>query len=390
MTLRHSYSSLKLHHQCPRAWAYKHLEGYEPLSNDDSLAALRGTAFHAVVAAALLQRGAASGTLLGHPPGLDIVSGVRVAIDWSARDAGGVNILPTVAPPDLGPEVPLTPYVILDLIEDWEKAQTEKLRLAMIAKYGDTLAARLRDLWVRYQLHWGEELDNWVPLLVEYEWNREAPNGRVLSGRVDAVVWNRRLGHVQVVDLKTHDSWPAEPEEVTELFDGQLQLGAWGLSPVLARQWESLPEYMDDPTPRSTCYDRVRFKKPTTPKLTQKGQLSKSVTDYDKYTYTNFCNSQEAQDAGYEYEEREWDQEAWFRRRQTPININIIRAHVLSYQDQIVKAEETQTETAIIIPSKDCGRCDFLELCVVELRAGKMVVEDHDLHLYGLYRKEPK
>lgn len=380
MTIRHSYSSLRMHHQCPRAWAYKFLEGYEPVgTHEASLAALRGTAFHALIGAHYLSTG--GDTLIRRPDKLKILNNVELAIDWSTGS-------PTVVAPDLGPEIPLTPWSVIMHIEAWENDQTEKLREAMIAKYGDTLSKRMHELWTRYLLHWSGEMDNWIPLLAETEWNRDAPNGRTLSGRVDLVVYNKLLGHIQVVDAKTHESWPTEPEEVTELFDGQLQLGAWGVAPILSEAAEHLAALgIEDTVPRSTCYDRVRFKKPTWPKLTQKGKLYKNITDFDQYTYEKFCASQEAKDAGYEPETFVWEKDAWFRRRSTPININIIRAHVLSYQDQILKAEETKTETAILIPSKDCGRCDFLELCVTELRGGRMYVEDHDLHLYGLQRK---
>lgn len=374
--LRHSYSSLELFHRCPRAWWYKHIDKYESIGLDGSLAALRGTAFHALAQAHLVRKGAREATLLVRNLIIEPVPGLVLVIDWLDPSR------PTIAGPDLGPEEALGPESVLFHISLWERRQEESFQALMVDAYGDTLTNRLGDLWHRYMNHWGEEDEHYHPLLVEYEWARRTPGGVLLQGRLDSVGWNSHLGLVEVRDIKTHENWPQMTDEVISLFDSQLHLQAWGVAPTLREHAQE-----DDWTPRAMVFDRVRFKMPTAPQLTKAGKLDRRYTDFSPEGYVQFCHAN-----GMEVDESVYNGASapgkWFRRKSEPVNINTITAQVLGLEHLAQRAEETTEKTAIMLPTKSCDFCSYNRLCEEELRGGRRAIDKTDLHMFGLTQKE--
>lgn len=387
--LRHSYSSLHLFHRCPRAWAYRFIAGYEPIGREGSLHQLRGQAFHSLLEADLLQRGAAAGSLLIRPDKITLVPGLSLGINWQTQ---GIPTIPTV---DLATEIELGPLSVLSWIRDWESGLDPDLRKLMTDLYEDTLANRLHDLWLRYLNHYGAEMSNFLPMLTEYEWAREAPNGKLLQGRLDCLGYNTTLGLIELRDAKTNESWPMHSDEVVELYDSQLHLSAWGVAPVLREHADFIMDKFNEanPLPRLTTYDRIRWKKPTEPRLTAKGALDKRVSDFSPEGYKAFFETPEALEAGVQMDETVYNGLSapgkWFRRKSAPVNINIISTHIYGLQDLAARATDTTLENALLVPSSDnCARCEFQHLCEAELRGGRFAIDERELAEYGL-QKQP-
>lgn len=360
---RYSYSSLQTLAQCERKYALRHIEELES-DKPDPLAPMRGTAWHAVIQAYLIRQGALRGSLLEKPDHIKILNDRVLAIDWTTGS-------PTIPAPQFGPETELTPDLVIAHVRDWEKDLDGERRDLLVKEYGASLADRLTELWVRYRLHYANEND--IVLLSEYGWSREAPNGMLLQGRVDAVVIREEMGLCIVRDYKTHESWPSEGDAVLDLMDSQLHLQAWGVAPLLKDHGLA---------PQAVEFDRLRFKMPTQPKLTTKGVLSKSVTDFDSWTYKRFCAEN-----GLEVDETvvakcDADDKAWFRRSMKPLSMKAITAHVKAAQVAAKRAEALDPNTATLVPSKACGWCEFLNLCRAEIIGGRpdhFVPQDYSL-----------
>lgn len=382
-----SYSSLQALASCERKYAYRYLLRLEK-AGDTSLKFIRGHAFHAVVQADLLARGAEAGTLLVRPDKLEIFQGedgLELLIDWAASgtypqifDAMGLGW------------VTLTAQSVIDHIKAWESQQEGERRDAMISEYGAPLHERMAELWERYSLKWAEESARQQVLLTEYTWEREAPNGQVLTGRIDSVVYDPETNLVIVRDVKTHDSWPSESDTVMDLMESQNHMNLWGVAPAL-RELSGAPAGRDNLyTPNALEFDRVRTKKPTTPKLTLKGQLSASVKDFDGWTYRQWCATEPTYEVKikdpatkethievhrYEYDpevdaKADSDPDAWFRRSLKPLSMHTVTAHVVAAQKQAKRANELTFEESGLSPSKSCGWCDFKDVCRTELIGG--------------------
>lgn len=371
---RHSYSALQTLLDCEREYALRFLENLEA-DKPERILYLRGTAFHAVVAADLLERGSSLGSLRNFPTSLKLTGDTNLDIEWVKRTEGFKQ---WVEPYILsgGERTLLTADSVIEALETWEQAQGNERREEIKADLGESLTDRISNTWARYKLHWQDRMAAELPLLVEFEWERPAPNGMRLQGRVDAVVYDQTDALTIVRDTKTHDSWPSEPDAVLDLMNSQLHLQAWGIAPALRQMTEAKVGGSQGPAlvPQAVEFDRVRIKKPTTPKLTTKGLLSKSITDFDQYTYTDWCQSEEAASAGYEWEEavsKRASETEWFRRSMKPLSMNAVAAHVKSMQRQAKRASELVAQDAAIQPQKACAWCPFLSLCRAEIIGGR-------------------
>lgn len=376
MTQRFSYSSLQTLMHCERQYSLGYLENLEA-DKAEPIPFLRGTAFHAVVAADLMQRGAELGSLLNFPDKIKLANDYSLGIDWNSVPGIVDRKVPTVVGWELGPEVLLTPYSVIEHVRVWESQLETERQEEIIAKLNAPLHERLLDMWTRYRAHWADRMASELPLLVEFQWERPAPNGILLQGRLDAVVYDTENCLTIVRDTKTHDSWPSEPDAVMDLLNSQLHLQGWGVAPALRELGgRDIGGVQEAFVPQAVEFDRARIKKPTTPKLTTRGVLSKSITDFDGYTYKNWCESAEAKEAGYEFEQAVWDkaeedQESWFRRSLKPLSLNAIRAHVMSMQTQAERASKLDPKKAAIQPSNSCAWCPFLNLCRAEIIGGR-------------------
>jgi hypothetical protein len=377
--MRYSYSSLSTLQQCERKFAFSYVEGFES-NRAASPAQLRGTAWHALVASHLISLGVERGTLLIRPEKIHVVDDLELDLKYS--EGAFSNVVEVKLPGPGGEVVLLGPTAVCEAVGWWWEHQEGERKEELLAAFGAPLADRLDDLWARYQERWGRLLTAYEPLLVEQRWVRKAPNGRELMGYVDAVVRDPDLDMVVVVDSKSHESWPSEPDHVIDLMDSQLHLQAWGIAPLLAEHGAAKPQAVE--------FDRVRFKKPATPTLTQAGGLSKSVTDYDAYTYRAWCATGPRPEPTaaalkkgltaetmplYELDPEhlaalEANRDSWFRRSRRPLSMFTVTAHVRAAQSQAARAAEVDPKTAPISPSKSCGFCPYSSLCRATIMGG--------------------
>lgn len=389
--MRNSYSSLQTLQACERKFAYRYIMGLER-AGEEPVKFVRGHAFHALVQAGLLATGAAKDSLLVRPAKIEVFQGsLELGINWTDP------LLPTITDSEFGPEIPLTPFSLLEHMRYWEAAQEGERQDEMKEAFGGaSLYELMNGLWRRYAAHWRAQSERQLPLLTEQWWRRTAPNGEVLQGRVDAVVYDPEMDLVIVRDTKTHDSWPSESDTVLDLMESQNHMNLWGLAPELRELSDG--KY----TPSAVEFDRVRSKRPTTPKLTLKGALSASIKDYDRYTYEEWCGTQPTYEVVvkdpatgekftetrvYEFDaevaaKAEENGEAWFRRSLKPLSMNAVTAHVMAAQKQATRANALTIEDAGLSPSKACSWCDYAKICRAEIIGGKiedLVPQDYDL-----------
>lgn len=346
-----SHSQLECLQSCERKWSFRYQLRLEP-AGPMPWNLMRGSAWHAVLAAEAIQFGHELGSLLHFPLEVDIWDGLSVPV---YRD-DALDIVASAA-------------AVCGAVGDWEREQESEYLDEMRAEYGDLLSVRLWDLWQRYRDGKTSEELFGRPLLVEYAWEREMPNGHVLNGRTDLAYYDAESDLVVVRDSKTHQSWPSTKPAIEDLVNSQLHLNAWGIAPALRDLSPAL-------VPQAVEYDRTRFKKPTAPKLTLKGQLSKSVTDFDAHTYKQWASDKEAVDAGYLFDLEYYgvlleNRESWFRRSRKPMNRNIWSQHVLSAQHQAARATTITPENAALMLGSHCTYCDFSSLCRADLVGGR-------------------
>lgn len=402
-----SYSSLNLHRTCPMAWAYRYLRGIERIE-DFKVHADFGTWFHLIKDAESLQRGHTLGTLIYSPESLDMpgtpTQFLRVGEPGSVRYRLGSE----------GPEVSLTPSLVLGLSEKVWSRQTLDYREAFTEALGEDLPTRLTSTYSKWISRWEEERENEEPLAVEFKFRRplpEVPGEPVVPGYVDEIYRDRKRGLVVVRDTKTSGKLDAADAE-DDLSDSQTHLYAWGVE-------EALKEFglkVD-----AVAYDRVRSVAPKQPKVTASGGLSASVKDYDLATYLAWTAGPDGDgvlwgDEGEHFKtgkragEPKWGrylaeekeiarlstpsaQSVWFQRTLTPLNRNIIRAHVQAAVDtqqaaqQTVHRFKTTGEAARNFNRRQCGWCDFRKLCRAELLAGPG--GDFPLSEWNLREKKP-
>lgn len=368
-----SYSSLSTLRDCRRKFAYRYVDKF----TKDSTAGpplLIGSWFHAVLGVDAIRRGIDAESLLHVEDSLDLMDGIRVEVDPKLRTLTY-----------RGDTMPLEGETVVRLSKVWWTGLESERREEVADALGAPLPDRLDDLLLRYRDRWFAELETEEPLLVEVWWRRTVPGTEVtLSGRGDQVYRDRRRGIVVVRDHKLVGRWPSEPDAVLDIMDSQLHLYAWGMSAVLA----DAADKAGVPVPKVAAieYDRLRYKRPATPKLTQKGNLSKSVTDFDLPTYIEFVETEGIEADQTVVASLEADVDRFFRRRLTPVNITIVREHLKAAVAGATEAETiTASDSAPRSPSNKCAWCDYLQLCRAQLVGS--VSEDYDPAAFGLKRR---
>jgi len=368
-----SYSSLSTFRDCRRKFAYRYVDKLAK-DSDAGPPLLIGSWFHGLLAVDALRRGIEAESLLHVEDDIDLMDGSRVSIDPKLRTLTFRGDL-----------LPLEGESIVRIASVWWASLESERRDDVTETLGAPIPDRLDDLFRRYRDRWSAELETEEPLLVEVWWSRTVPGTEVrLSGRGDQVYRDRRRGIVVVRDHKLVGRWPSEPDAVLDIMDSQLHLYAWGMASVL----EERATKAGVPVPKVSAveYDRLRYKRPATPRLTQKGNLSKSVTDFDLPTYIEFTESE-----GIEADESvvaslAADRDRFFRRRLTPVNRNIVREHLRAAVSDATEAEKiTDSDSAPRTPTKGCAWCDYLQLCRAQLVGS--VQDDYDPAAFGLRRK---
>jgi len=368
-----SHSSLSKHRECPQKWYYGHVRKLAKADPEDAAVERdMGSWWHMLRAADSIERGRLAGTLHWVPEEL-------TSTDDGPRIPGNAN--------DLRLQVQFA-------AEQWWSKQSSSTQAAWAERIGEDLPHRLDALNTRWYWQWSAAIPHEQPLAVELRWERRLPPlpqpdapavdpNAMLVGYVDEVYYDTRRKVIVVRDHKAGKRMSAQTS-ATDMMDSQLQLYAWGAAPKVSA-WE-LGQI------KATAYDRVRMVKPTTPKVTISGTLSKSVSDYDLATYVEWCESEPAyagrkkdgSEAGvYQQEEKEIERltspahvSGWFQRTLTPLNQNLIRAHlraaVDSALDMSVSYERAALEHAAArnLTRSNCDWCDFAALCRSEMFGG--------------------
>lgn len=402
-----SYSSMTLHRTCPQAWAYRYVRGLA--SPELGVARDLGSWWHLVRALDSLARGHALGSLRSVP----------------ARLRGGddfpVHLVLDPASTLTAPRYSATREGV-----GWDRvAPRRELAFELAAEYWNTLGGDDKDAWLgilgeslverlaymdeQWSVEWLEDLRHEAPLGVEVRFNRELPgtDGARLPGVVDEVYLDTRRNLLVVRDHKTGRSLPSQ-ESADDLSDSQLHLYAWGVVPLVSGWGQG--------SIRALSYDRARTAKPKTPLLTATGTLSKSVTDYDLRTYEEwsygvlgagvawgepdtFVQSGKRKGApkfgNYTTDEKVVERlstpaarSVWFQRTLTPVNRNVIRAHLTATLDTQRQAERTldyhstHHEAPRNFTRWGCRVCDYAALCRAEMMGGPD--GDYPLDQFGL------
>lgn len=361
-----SYSALTAHRKCPQAWHYGYERKLEPyLDSEIPVEREFGSWWHALRAAETIQRGRSFGSLRHVPK--------------------------TIRTVDNGPTFPgaeVMPSDVLDAAEVWWRTLSEPVREVWVERLGgQDLTTRLDALFGRWLERWEEERRYEQPLARELYWRRQLPGTEVeLVGFVDEVYLDTRRNMVVVRDDKSSRALAAQTA-ADDMMDSQLQLYAWGATPVV-KAW-------DLGGIRAVAYDRARLVAPKEPQITLAGTLSKSVTDYDVHTYIQWAwgadgkgvpypgRKKDGSDAGlYVLDEKVVEKlsdpaarSAWFQRTVRPVNVNTIRTHLRSAIDSAADIARTVDRTAATGEAarnltRNCRFCDFVKLCQVEMVGG--------------------
>ena len=385
-----SYSQLTAHRKCPQAWAYsfeRRLEKDDPL--DVKVERDMGSWWHALRAADAIVRGRKHDSLRKVP-----------------------ELVKTV---DHGPTFPTNQITVDQVLADsivWWEQQTPLVQETWIEKLGGSTPQRLAELDDRWHDRWEDEIATEQPLAVEMGWGRDlpkfpGPDGSVtdpnarLVGYIDEVYLDTKRQIVVVRDNKTHKTLAAQTT-ADDMMDSQLQLYAWGASPEIT-SW-GIGQI------KATAYDRIRTVKAKTPSVTQAGTLSKSITDFDLYTYAAWSlgdgrgvpypgRKADGSGAGFYQPDAAVIEKlstpaaisAWYQRTLTPLNLNLIRVHLRAAVDSaadvaLSRARFAVTGEAARNLTERCRYCDFVRLCRTEMVGG--ISTDIELSDYYLRAKK--
>ncbi len=365
-----SYSAFGTFRACPQRWKYAYLQRLsKPASADDAKVELNfGIWWHALRAAYSIETGWARGTLLFCPRTLGTPAGDLVV--GNPTHVGG------------DPKEFSLPERVRRAAMLWFGQLPEEHKAQWTERLGDTTLGRLEELDKRWWLQHGKDDLTEDPIGVEVKWTRKLPSGLELLGYIDYIYRDLKRGIVAARDYKTQKQLDSQTA-ADDMMDSQLQLYAWGVTPLLKEKGLQVA---------ALSYDRVRSVKATTPKLTQMGGLSKSVTMYDWVTYLEWCRegqdypgrTKDGSQAGtYELDEDHlaflkgplWTSR-WFQRTLVPLNRNLVISHLRAAQDTAAAMEAlaprlAETDEAPRNLSHDnCRYCDFSALCRAQMFGG--------------------
>jgi len=138
---------------------------------------------------------------------------------------------------------------------------------------------------------------------------------------------------------------------------------------------------------------------PAKPKLTDTtGKLSLQTKNFTLEDYQALCASDRAKQVGYKPEQAVIDRisapayrSRWFQRTLTPVNRNIVRAHLQAAVDSDLDVATTVARVqergyaARNFSGSSCRYCDFASLCRAQLIGGPEA--EYPLEDHGLRRK---
>lgn len=357
-----SYSAIGTHRACPQRWKYAYLQRLErtPDAADAKVELNFGIWWHALRAAYAIETGRARGTLLLCPRTIGTPAG-----DLSTHEfEGGL------------------PLLVKNTARTWFGQLPEEHKVQWIDKLGSTTLGRLEELDRRWQLQWAKDDLTEDPIGVEVKWTRSLLSGIELLGYIDLIYRDHKRGIIACRDYKTSKSLDSQTA-VDDMMDSQLQLYAWGVTPLLAKHGLKIG---------ALSYDRARSVAATVPKLTQMGSLSKSVTMFDWVTYREWAAAGQvyagrtkdgSQSGTYQLEPELLEQlktpqqvSKWFQRTLVPLNRHLILAHLQAAVDT-VKDMQLSAERAVArgdaprnLGRDSCRWCDFAALCRAQMMGG--------------------
>lgn len=381
-----SYSALTLHRKCAMAWYYTYVKRLERIEVDSQPERDFGSWWSSLRAVEALERGRALDSLRATP-----------------------RVMGTI---DNGPEFDqrtVTTEDVFEAADAWWKGRSGDEMDEWKARLGGGLPNRLREVFTRWLDEWAQERRTERPIGVEVRWERSLPRPASdlawdaseglpdmrLIGYIDEVYEDYRRGMVVVRDHKTSKQLSAQTA-ADDMMDSQLQLFAWGLSPLLA-EWGCKPV-------RATAYDRACSQAPATPVLTASGALSKSVTRYDLATYLSWAAGEDGEGipwgqadtyfvsgprkglpkfGRYTAEESVIDRlsspaarSAWFQRTLVPLSSYVVKSHLRAAVDTATdiwrtrRRAEASGEAARSLSRANCTWCDFASLCRAQMVGG--------------------
>ena len=372
-----SYSSIGQHRGCPQRWQYNYVQKLESTKEDSKVYLHFGMWWHALRAIDSLQRGRDHGSLRWRP---STITAVSEEVVFSPRDRD---------------------YTVDDVFVEatrWWNGLSMDAKEEWVNTLGESLPERLLYVDQGWRAEHEQELKNEHPLAVEFRWNRELTPTTMLLGYIDEVYLDTKRNLVVVRDHKTTKTLGTQTT-LDDMMDSQLQLYAWGAS-LEVSSWEMGKI-------QAVAYDRVRSLKPKTPRITQTGTLSKSVTDFDLRTYTTWAQGEDG--LGQKFTGRRKDQSdggryaieqsvieqlsdpaarsVWYQRTLTPLNRTLITTHLKAakYTAEAMDATELQvqeTGEGGRNLSAGCRWCDFASLCRAQMLGGsdgEYELADHNL-----------
>lgn len=276
LRIRSHYSGLSAHRECAAKWHYRYVLRMKKPDFGPKPEMHFGSWWGALTAAEGLERGRRLGSLKA---------------DLSASVIQG---------PDDATKFDQNTVTVADIFADaekWWKTRDLETREAWNERIGDALPTRLAALYDRWMDKYAEERANELPLGFEVFWKRELPRpasdaewlgpedgkleGVDLIGYIDEVYFDIKRGIVVIRDKKSHKKLEQQTA-IDDMMDSQLQLYAWGATPLI-QTW-------GHGAPKAVAYDRARSVKPKSPVLTKtSGTLSKATTDYDLFTYQTWA-----------------------------------------------------------------------------------------------------
>lgn len=393
-----SYSSLTLHRQCPQAWSYRYLRGLDKAGT--AVARDLGSWWHLVRAMDALQHGLSLDSLRSIPKRLSTGAN-DLTLTLATADLNGDIPLPAAGSkyrlPN-GKTVPVSSEAAIAIAAAWWRTIGGDEQDAWIEESGEALPDRLAYMEARYQERWADDRASEVPLAVEHKFRREVPNGSgaTIPGVVDLIYLDTRRNLVVVRDAKSNRQLAAA-DSADDLSDSQVHLYGWGVN-------EEVETWGHGPV-SALSYDRARSAPPKSPAVTQTaGSLSKSVTDYDLHTYLTWAAGPDgrgvpwgtegeyvktgkragepkfgryvAEDSVIEKLSHPAALSIWHQRTLTPLNHNIIKAHLQAVSDTQQQAERTVAQftehgsAPRNFTRQGCKWCDYNRLCRAELIGG--------------------
>lgn len=375
-----SHSSLVDHRECPQAWNYGHVARLRPVGK---MAVERdfGSWWQMLRSADALRRGRLIGSLQVVPDEL------RSTDDGPTLDTRDVN-----------------PGDVLDLAKDWWVRQPDTDRALWAERLGEELPDRLWRLFAAWSTRWADEVHTEQPLAVELRWERALDADNVLVGYIDEVLYDAKRALVVVRDNKAHKAL-ATSTAASDMMDSQLQLYAWGASPIITSWGRGRVS--------ATAYDRAATVAPRPPVLTKSGRLAvrngePSISACDLNTYLAWAAGPDGYGVPYEGLKKDGSASGyytaeqsvverlstpaalsvWFQRTLTPLNANLVRAHLRSARDSAVDMAASRErvartgEAARNLTAWGCRWCDFAALCRAQMMGG--ADGEYDLAELGL------